>query len=241
MEHNRNSKLVALISVFIASIVLTIAFAALTKNMTIQSHINVNAGGFSVKFSSSATKLEENTIVPNGSLGSPLSATINNSGTYPTLTNIGGTLNGEANPFLEYTFYVLNDGSVDAYLKSINIAPVSGSSSPVACVITGTTATADAGRVASACTNIDYTVAVYNSSGTLIAIAIRHANTVTLPSSGNTPGFYLLKSKSGSTYNYHKVVVTINLNYNNLDKLLTTGGNYDVKFGDVSLIYDSTL
>ncbi len=232
MEKDRSSKIMAVLAMLIAIVGLSLGFAAFTRTLTIESKATVNTDSttFSVKLSNSENSLDESEVTPttspsiSGPQGS--AATIENGGDTPTISNLKATF---TNPGQEvvYTFYAVNDGQFDAYLKEITFGNASMEGGTVECTAEDTTS---ADMVAEACKGIKMTVTV--DSAPVASTTIEN----------NSPqptisGFSIAKSADkGLTLSSHKVEVKLAY----LAESAVADGKFSVKFGNVSLKYKST-
>ncbi len=228
MEKDRSSKIMAVVAMFIAVVGLSLGFAAFTRTLTIESTASVNPSDttFSVKLSSKATEVDESTesITP-AVVGSATGATeeisISNSAT-PTISGLGATFT-KPNSSVTYTFYAVNDGEFDAYLKNINIANVASQETAVYCTADAET---DATMVAEACKGIEMTITVDDD-------AIATATTeLTSSKTGISEKKIVKPTETKSSH-----TIKVKLEYKENSKI--ADGKFSVKFGNVSLEYKS--
>lgn len=224
MEKNRDLKLVLVTVLAVGIVGLSIGFAAFSNVLRINSSANVSPDehSFNVDFSSSESAVEENDIVATMSSTEltdynpavPMSATnakINND-TDPTISNLSATFNAPGQKAV-YNFYAYNKGELDAYLKSIVYANVSGQTSNKVC--TAGQGTTDA-LVQKACEGIVVKVKVGNEAETTSGLA-------------SITNHQLIKSASEP--------VTVTIEY--LANSAVADGDFTVSFGDISLNYSS--
>ena len=215
MEKNRNGQVISLLALVVGVIGLSIGFAAFSNTLKIQSSANVNPSPdtLNVDFSSSESAVETSEITP---VSTPVGltttkASIDNSAN-PTISGLSATFT-EPGQKAVYSFYAYNNGELDAYLKSIVYANVAGENSNKVCTaVEGTTDT----LVQSACNGISVKVKVGSE----------------LETSGSKTGISnhtLLKGKSE--------LVTVTLEY--ASDATRADGDFNVKFGDISLDYSS--
>ena len=161
---DRNKKLIIMIAL-IAVVGVSIGFAAFSSSLLIKSSLSVDpdSSTFSVVFSSSSTALETNAITPtvNPTTLTASSATINNSGKYPTIENLEATFT-EPGDSVSYTFYARNTGKYDAYLTSIVFQNLTSGVFKTCKATDGT----NSELVTSACSSISATVTVGSESAT---------------------------------------------------------------------------
>ncbi len=224
MEKNRDLKLVLVTVLAVGIVGLSIGFAAFSNVLRINSSANVSPDehSFNVDFSSSESAVEENDIVATMSSTAltdynpavPMSATnakINND-TDPTISNLSATFNAPGQKAV-YNFYAYNKGELDAYLKSIVYANVSGQTSNKVC--TAGQGTTDA-LVQKACEGIVVKVKVGSEAETTSGLA-------------SITNHQLIKSASEP--------VTVTIEY--LANSAVADGDFTVSFGDISLNYSS--
>ena len=139
-RRTRKQQITIMSVIAVAIVTLSIGFAAFSANLRISSTAKVNpdSESFSVVFSSSATGLQTNSIMPNPSTyGEP--ATIEN-GIVPTISGLKGKFTNPGQS-VTYTFYARNEGAYLSYLNYVNFNNVEGESLNKKCVAReGTTA-----------------------------------------------------------------------------------------------------
>lgn len=215
MEKNKTGQIVSLLALVIGVVSLSIGFSAFSNVLKIESGATVSpsADTLNVDFSSSETEVVTNEIVPTltPSLLTATNATIDNTNN-PTLKNLSVTFT-EPGQKAVYSFYAVNAGELDAYLKSIVYANVDGNSSSKIC--TAKEGTTDA-LVQKACDGIFVKIKVGNeaeiSSGT-----------------ANISNHSLLKNAG------EKVIITIEYSAD----AGRADGDFTVAFGDITLNYSS--
>ena len=215
-RYRRNRK-IYFVLLLICICTMSIGFAAFSSTLTISSNaiVKPDAGAFKVFFSSSGTSFLTNkingTVVGDAVAGS---ATINNDGDSPLISNLTATFTG-AGQSVKYTFYVYNAGAYDAYLTDIKFNNVDGKSSSKVCTAI------DSGSVTnslmeSACNDINVTIDV----GTATSVM------------GTTNG---ITNHSLGKGIYEKIVVTISY----ADNSNLADGDFRVEFGDIGLTYST--
>ena len=214
MEKQKTGQIIAVIALVVAVAGVSIGFAAFSNVLKIQSSATVtpSADTLNVDFSNTNTSVVAGEITPTVNPASLVAtkATIDNSGD-PTISNLSATFT-EPGQSATYTFYAYNAGELDAYLKSIVYANVTGNTTSKVCTAkTGTTDT----LVQKACDGISVKVSVGSENATgSIANITNHS----------------LAKKNGEA-------VTVTLEYAaNSDR---ADGDFDVKFGDITLNYSS--
>ena len=239
MEKNRSTKIVAIAALFVAVIGLSIGFAAFSSTLTISQSAEVTplATTWDVRLSSSATDFGTNTV-PGQSGGSDLSvipetvtdannALTANAATITTTNTTSDTISGLKAHFTEpgqtvtYTFYVVNGGKYDAYLKSVTFNSVSGSN-PASTKVCTPGAGTDAASVTAACDDITYSISING---------VPYDTTNGSINSGSAIGLWDGTSNKLS----HTVVVTITYAANG-DR---ADGPFTIAFGDIVLGYNA--
>ncbi len=215
MEKNRNAQVIAIIALVVGVVGLSIGFASFSSVLNIQASANVkpDSSTMNVDFSSAIDKVEVNEIIPTAEPTSlaTTNATIDNS-VDPTISNLSATFT-EPGQSVVYKFYAYNAGELNAYLKSIVYANVTGKNTPKVC--TAKEGTTDA-LVQKACENIFIKVKVGNELETATGKA-------------SITGHSLAK-KTGE-------LITVTLEYaSNAER---TDGDFSVAFGDITLNYSS--
>ncbi len=239
MERDRKGRIIAVTSMLVAVIVLTIAYAVFSKNLNIQNMsatVNGNAANFSVKFSNSSTKIDESDVVPEGTMGKiGLDAHIDNSGVNPKLTNLSmeiTRLDEDGIYDQNYPLFILNDGAFDAYLKSIKIANVSGYDKPIVCLPKEGTSKE---LVDKACKAM--TLGVSINTDTRISVTsegVTHGGDGLANQSGNYTGITGMKLLKNFA-NYHKIEIWFWWT----NDLISADGPYEIKIGDITVEYST--
>ena len=216
MEKNRDTKLILVTVLAVGVMGLSIGFAAFSNVLKINSAATVSpdASTFNVDFSSSDSEVETNPIVPEITQATTLAATnavIDNSSD-PTISNLNATFNAPGQK-ATYKFYAYNKGELDAFLKSVIYANVSGQTANKVC--TAAPGTTDA-LVQKACEGIVVKVKVGNEAETTSGLT-------------SITNHQLLKSASEP--------VTVTIEY--LENSARADGDFTVSFGNISLNYSS--
>lgn len=219
MERNNNSRLIAITALIVSAIGLSVGFAAFSNSLNIASNATVtpNSDTFKVVFSSSDTALatENITGVPgNGATGGEAKIT---NGSTPTITNLTATFT-EPGQSVTYTFYAHNSGQYEAFLKSITYANATNSSTPRECTIIDPDNTTET-LVSAACEDISLNIEIGEGD-----------NKVTANGSVNT-----ITNHNLATGDYETIIITIDYADNNH----RADGDFNVTFGDISLLYKS--
>ena len=213
MERERSTKIIAIIALCVAVVGLSIGFAALSNNLTINSKAKVspNASDFDVNFSSSNTSELDGVVSGVGTNSATAEdATIDNSDS-PTITGLKANFT-EPGQKVTYSFYAHNAGKYAAYLNNVTYANVSGKTATKVCSAGDGT---DATMVEAACNGISVSVKVGNDT--------------------YTGSMDSITNHSLDLDDYEEVVVTIEYASN----ASRTDGDFEVAFGDITLTYDS--
>lgn len=257
MEKKRGNQVMAVAALFIAVIGLSLGFAAFSNTLTIKSSATVtpDASVFDVNFSSSAGSTATQAIVPvkthTGAVGDYTADSYND--TYFTATNAtitndapiaGQTTNSrienlnvyftEPGQQVTYTFYVRNDGKVEAYLNEVLFTQVGATAadSHTCAIVEENVAEANRATqtlVTNACAAIHYKVSV---------AGVDYTGTTANGETGLTDATNKL-TVNGTQNDHATVVVTIwydaetNLGEYRVD------GPMAVTFGDIVLTYSS--
>ena len=211
MEKNRTVQLVAILALVVGVIGLSIGFAAFSNTLKIQSGAEVTPSKdtLNVDFSSSDTAVETSKITP---VTDPVGVVATEATSDPAIKNWSATFK-EPGQKAVYSFYAYNAGELEAYLKSIVYANVTGANSTKVC--TAKEGTTDA-LVQKACNGISVKVKVGSEAETNSGIA-------------NISNHSLVKNASEQ--------VTVTLEYAaGSDR---ADGDFTVSFGDITLNYSS--
>jgi len=213
MNETRKKQVMTLSILAVAISAISIGFAAFSSNLNISSNLAVSPdeSTFGVKFSSSATELATNPVVPTKNPETLIASngTINNEED-PTITGLSVDFT-EPGQKVEYTFYARNTGKYDAYLNTLIFENVVSATTNKVCT-PGTGTNKD--MVDAACNSISIKVTYngvdYNStqSTTLDLLAIGESRPVT---------------------------VTIEYSSNGV----RADGPFSIAFGDIRLVYST--
>ena len=119
MEHSRKQKLLMIVAV--ASLSIGFAAFSVTLNISSSASVTPSSDTFSVKFSSSYSKVDTSPIQATDHMPGILRVghgIIDNSSN-PTIKNFSVTFS-ELGQYVEFVFYVRNEGEYTAYLNSVN-------------------------------------------------------------------------------------------------------------------------
>lgn len=217
MEKNKESKVIAIIALFIAVIGVSVGFAAFSNTLTINSEATVkpDKDKFDVNFSSTTGTETDGVVKATTSVETITGddATIDNSN-MPKITGLKANFT-EPGQTVTYSFYTHNAGKYVAYLNQVIFANVDGESATKVCTAKEGTTQA---LVDSACGDISISVKVGSET--------------------YTGGQDTISSHSLAIDGYEPVVVTIAYS-TNADGNTLADGDFDVAFGPISLVYDS--
>lgn len=215
MEKERSSKVIAAVALCVGVVGLSLGFAAFSNTLTISSSASVkpNADTFNVDFSSSETALATDAVVPvkNPTTLNAASASIDNTSS-PTITGLSAEFI-EPGQSVTYTFYARNEGEYEAFLNSITFANANGETSSKVCTAEGETTQS---LVDAACQDITLSVKVGNEAATTGSVADIESHSLAVDGS-------------------ETIVVTIDYATDGA----RADGNFSVKFGDITLVYDA--
>ncbi len=253
MERDRKGRIIAVTSMLIAVVFLTIAYAVFSKSLNIQNisaTVKANEANFSVKFSKSVTVMDTSDIKPvftPGAAGTAVDAHIDNSGANPKITNLGANFTSlDNNGRLTYSVFAINDGEFDAYFKSIKIANVTGYDKPIVCIPGNGTSKE---LVDKACKSLEVRVRtiIYiggtpNRKGIAVTVDnITHGDEVPFNSQNGTYSNITntkLGKYDGKTYKYQEIYISIGVVEGATDAG-AVDGSYSVKIGDITLEYST--
>ena len=227
MEKDRRARFIAIAALLVGVIGLSLGFAAFSNTLTIRSsaEVNVDDSKFNVDFSSSSAAVETNPITPtlNKTVTgfTATNATIDNSSD-PVIQNLHATFT-EPGQKATYSFYTKNAGELKAYLKNVNFANVSGQSATKVCTATPVTSPdtpATASLVQAACEDISIKVTLgseqFTATTARAAFATATAHDLVVDASE---------------------AVTVEIEY--AANGAQADGDFDVAFGDITLLYSS--
>lgn len=212
MEKSRGSRIIAIVALVVAVTGLTLGFAAFSNTLIISSSANVkpSSSDFKVEFSTKSDSIAAGQVTGVATSGATAGAA----------TLSGTTVSGLVANFTEpgqsvtYTFYAHNSGEYEAFLNSITFANVTGKTAPKVCTAVDETNTT-ASLVSAACEDISVTVKAGTTTATGSEASISSHN--------------LVKGAN------EEITVTITYANNNH----RADGDFNVAFGDVSLVYGS--
>ncbi len=214
MEKDRSTKMIAIVALIVAIFGLSLGFAAFSKNLDITSAATVKGdeSRFSVKFSTNEENTSSGSVTPTLNPDKTDGFTASNADLADTtVSNLKATFtNGKGEQKATYTFYIRNDGELDAYLKKVSFAQEKPQ-----CSTSASENKADETLVTSACEDVSVKITVDDQSYTSTNNQITDAS---LPKSQNKK-------------------VTVELDYNDTHPI---DGDFDVTFGSITLTYSSS-
>lgn len=214
MEKNNGTRIIAIISLCVAVVGLSLGFAAFSNNLTISSSANVSPDEktFDVNFSTVDTEELAGTVA--GAVVDPVTAenaTIDNTD-LPKITGLKANFT-EPGQKVTYSFYAHNAGKYIAYLNSVTYSNVTGKDATKVCTAkTGT----DETMVQAACNGISVKVKVGTSE---YAGSEDTVNNHSLAIDAYEPVEVTIEYAAGAT---------------------RADGDFEVAFGDIVLNYGST-
>ena len=124
MERERSGKVIAIVALLVAVAGLSLGFAAFstTLNITSSADVPIDASVWKVGFSNVNNSIPSSTVTVNG-----VTDASNNGSIDLTQFVISQTANGNATLHttngskVDYDFYIVNDGNLDAYLNSVTM------------------------------------------------------------------------------------------------------------------------
>ena len=227
MEKDRKTKMIAIAALIVGVVGLSLGFAAFSNTLTIKSSAEVTPDDsiFNVDFSKQSGSVVDGTVTPTLSpTGGPAEfvgsdATIDNTND-PVIRNLHATFT-EPGQSVTYNFYTKNAGALKAYLKNVTFANVSGQSTTKVCAPkTGSQNPATASLVNAACSGISLTMTLGSESFT---------------ASKARAEFTSATAHDLEVDGYEAVTVVISYASGSAQ----ADGDFDVSFGDITLLYSS--
>jgi hypothetical protein len=236
MERQKSGKVIAIVALLFAVAGLSLGFAAYstTLNITSDADVKLGADSWDIGFSTVNSALTPGTVTGTltGGLTGDAAGTLNltqfviSQGTNATLRTTNGSK-------VEYNFYIVNNGKLDAYLNSVTMGNLSCT------YLTGENRIEDDGHTV-----------VSNGTGTISDTDCRAMFTATLDigagtttkttGQSQTSGFAnanKLAKPSGSP-TYVPVKLTIAYNNNSIDSVTTVpNGDFIVTLEDTTVVY----
>ena len=226
MDNNtkdKRARIIAIVSLLVGVLGLSMGFAAFSNTLTIKSSAEVtpDPSAFNVDFSKNANSVVDDDITPvlnpTGVTGfSASNGVIDNDHGDAVIKNLHAVFTAPGQE-VTYSFYTRNAGSLKAYLKSVVFASLNEQSATKVC-----TARTNVSQtlVNTACTGITLTVTVGSESFT--STTLRNAFTTATAHDLNANG---------------SEAVQIRIAYES--GAAQADGGFDVAFGDITLLYTS--
>ncbi len=227
MEKDRSTRVLSIIAMVLAIAGLTLGFAVFSATLNIQfgdTTVQGDEKNFSVKLSATATAATTEpvaTAVTPSSGPTALEPTLNDT----TISGLGATFTKPGEK-VTYTFYAVNDGEFDAFLKSIEVANADSGEKAVVCSANPGT---DTTMVANACNGIKMTVTVDGEATAITSTTAATTSPVASPSS------HVITKGNLTDENSH--TITVDIEY--LTSSAIADGPFTVKFGNVKLNYST--
>ena len=126
MERERSGKVIAIATLIIAIAGLSLGFAAFSTSLNISSSadVPVDASVWKVGFSNSTSSIPDVAVTVNGQTNSANNGTLSLS-QFVISQDTNATLNTTNGSKVEYSFYIVNHGDIDAYLNSVTMGNLS--------------------------------------------------------------------------------------------------------------------
>lgn len=222
---DRKARVIAIVGLLLGVVGLSLGFAAFSNTLTIKSsaEVKVDESVFNVDFSNSSSTVDDSDIVPtlnpSGTTGfTATNAVIDNDNGDAVIKNLHAVFT-EPGQEVTYELFTKNAGELAAYLKSVTFSNVTGESVAKKCTAkTGTTQS----LVNSACNGITLTLTVGSESFTTTTLrsAFTTADAHDLAKGGSEPVKVRIAYETGSAQ---------------------ADGDFDVSFGDITLLYSSVI
>ena len=240
MERERSGKVIAIATLLVAIVGLSLGFAAFstTLNITSSADVPVDASVWKVGFSNVTSGIPSSAVTVNGQTNSANNGTLSltqfviSQATKAELATTNGSK-------VEYDFYIVNDGDLDAYLNSVTMGTIS-----CAYASSVTPRTTDGGHTE-----------ITGGTGTISDTDCRKlfGATLEIGSSSYTDGQAAVTSGFGNTNKLAKpagspkvptyVAAKLTIAYKN-DSLATVtdapNGDFTVSLSDSTVVYGST-
>ena len=120
MERERSGKVIAIATLLVGIVGLSLGFAAFstTLNITSSADVPIDASVWKVGFSTVNSAMTPGTVSGQSTGTLNLTQFVISQGTKAQLTTTNGSK-------VEYDFYIVNDGDLDAYLNSVTMGTIS--------------------------------------------------------------------------------------------------------------------
>ena len=234
MEKDRSTKVIAIVALLIGVVGLTVGFAAMSSTLTISSSADVtpDENDFTVQFSTTAntitgTTVEGSTSPSNVANFTAEDATINNGTKSSTISGLEAHFT-EPGQTVTYTFHAVNGGKYTAYLNNVVFGKATGATGNEFKVCNAgentTERTVNGGSgLTGACAGINLKISI----GTMSNLTPESTDLDAISNHSLAP--------FGTAGNSEEIVVTITY----AEGSERADGDFDVKFGDITLTYDA--
>ncbi len=241
MERQKSGKVIAIVALLFAVAGLSLGFAAYstTLNITSDADVKLDADSWKVGFSTVNSAITPGTVTGTltGSETGDAAGTLNLTQFVISQTN-NATLHTTDGSKVEYNFYIVNDGELDAYLNSVTVGHLSCE------YLTGTNSTRDDGH-----TTITPGTGTISQTTceTLFTATLDIGNGTTTKTTGQTQttGFANDNklAKPAGTPTYVPAKLTIAYNNGSISTLTsenTPSGDFKVSLGDSTVVYGTS-
>ena len=126
MEKDRSGRIIAVVALVIGVLALSLGFAAYSSRLDITSNATVQVGDddWEVGFGSTGTAIATSSTEVNGQTNSANNGSINLT-QFTIAQNSAPTLSTTNGSQVEYNFYIVNEGRLNAYLNAITMGSLS--------------------------------------------------------------------------------------------------------------------
>lgn len=241
MERQKNGRIIAIIALVFAIAGLSLGFAAYstTLNITSSADVKLDADTWKVGFSTVNSAITENTVTGTltGSLTGDNAGTLNLTQFVISQTT-NATLHTTNGSKVEYNFYIVNDGELDAYLNAVTMGHLS------CAYISGENSTRDDGHTTVTPGSGEISQATCEALFTA-TLDIGNGTTTKTTAQSQTSGFAnankLAKPTSAPTY----VPVKLTIAYNDdsisgLTAANVPNGDFTVSLADSTVVYGTS-
>lgn len=235
MERNNSGKIIAIVALVVAIAGLSIGFAAFSTRLDIESSadVPVDASVWNVGFSTVNSAITPGTV--NGQTNSASNGSLTL--TQFTITqNVNATLATTNGSQVEYDFYIVNDGALDAYLNSVtmgNLTCAYNASATSGTIDNGhTTVTPGTGTISDTdCRTL------FSATLTIGSDTYNNGDAAVTSGFGNTNKL----AKPSGTPTYVPATLVIKYNNNSLSSVTDApNGDFTVSLSTTSVVYGST-
>ena len=245
MERQKSGRVIAIVALLFAVAGLSLGFAAFstTLNITSSADVPIDASVWKVGFSTSATSIPSGTVNVTGTLSGGLTG--DNAGsldlTQFVISQTSGqnaTLHTTNGSKVEYDFYIVNDGKLDAYLNRVSMGTLSctyittGGSHAVSGTDNHTTVSDGTGTISS-----NDCAALFTATLTIGSSTYTSGSAAVTSGFGNTN----MLAKPNGTATSVAAKLTIAYNNNAIDSVTTVpNGDFTVALSDSVVVYGTS-